>query len=152
AARNFQIGLATRLAPRKQMRLFILTVGGVPAAWGLVLVWRDDWLWYMPTFNLDYEKFSPGVVLLDLVLLQAMSEGVKVLDLGIGDETYKQRFANGKTEVARVVLTRSIPRYLRLRLRVAAASLLARSPALDRLARAQLRKPRAKKPGTKTPQ
>lgn len=139
ARRDFQVSVAEQISPQHHIRIFELCVGGVAIAWGLVLLFERNWLWYMPTFEMKYARFSPGIVLLDLVVLEAVREGARVVDLGIGDEPYKQRFANAENFVTGAVVTSSLSRYLQVKWKTAAIEMLARCPALDRAARNLLR-------------
>jgi CelD/BcsL family acetyltransferase involved in cellulose biosynthesis len=74
-----------------------------------VLRWKDEILayhlgflhdgtftWYKPTFNVDYAKYSPGEVLLQKLLESALAENVRLFDFTVGDEAFKERFANVK--------------------------------------------------------
>jgi CelD/BcsL family acetyltransferase involved in cellulose biosynthesis len=56
-------------------------------------------LWYKPTFEIDLARRSPGEVLLRNLILRAESESARVFDFGLGEEPFKNRFAN---HVARV--------------------------------------------------
>ena len=80
-----------------------------------VLRWKDEVLayhlgflhdgiftWYKPTFNVDYAKYSPGEVLLQKLLESALAENVRLFDFTVGDEAFKERFANVKNANLRV--------------------------------------------------
>ena len=95
-----------------------------------VLRWRDEVLayhlgflfdgvftWYKPTFNLDYARFSPGEVLLKCLLEDALTSEVQVFDFTVGDEPFKERFANVKNQVLQVQFVRTTKRGARERLR-----------------------------------
>lgn len=56
-------------------------------------------LWYKPSFDPALARHSPGEVLLRHLLLASAEEGVDTFDFGIGDEPFKQRFANQVPEV-----------------------------------------------------
>lgn len=77
-----------------------------------VLRWRDELLachfgffydrvatWYLPAFNVDYARSSPGVVLLKKLLEDAMTSGAREFDFGLVDSPHKERFANVKREL-----------------------------------------------------
>lgn len=50
--------------------------------------------WWFPVYVTEFSRYSPGLVLI-LELLRGMEEhGLRSLDLGKGDESYKQRIAN----------------------------------------------------------
>jgi CelD/BcsL family acetyltransferase involved in cellulose biosynthesis len=50
--------------------------------------------WWFPVYVTSFSRFSPGLILC-LDILRAMpDQGLQVMDLGKGDEPYKQRLAN----------------------------------------------------------
>ncbi len=70
------------------------------------IVWRDQpiafhfgfsyagcYLWYKPSFDIKLASHSPGEVLLRQLILAAISEAADSFDFGLGDETFKHRFA-----------------------------------------------------------
>jgi CelD/BcsL family acetyltransferase involved in cellulose biosynthesis len=75
------------------LRFTRIDLAGHPAAFHFGFCHRGVYLWYKPTFDLALAKFSPGEVLLRQVLLAAIEEGAATFDFGLGDETYKSRFA-----------------------------------------------------------
>jgi CelD/BcsL family acetyltransferase involved in cellulose biosynthesis len=67
----------------------------------------DDYLYYKPTFDVEIASRSPGLLLMHHLLSAAHREGVRVFDLGLGDEEYKRRFANASKHVQTWGLYRS---------------------------------------------
>lgn len=65
-------------------------------------------IWHTPVINLRYLACSP----LEILLLETVEEcarlGVKVLDYGLGDEAYKDRFSNASRPVADLFLPASV--------------------------------------------
>jgi CelD/BcsL family acetyltransferase involved in cellulose biosynthesis len=52
--------------------------------------------WWFPVYDTRFHRYSPGLILC-LEILRAMpSQGLRTLDLGKGDEPYKQRLANAE--------------------------------------------------------
>lgn len=91
-----------------------LTSAADPAGWLRFtrIRWRDrsiafhfgfcyegTYLWYKPSFAIDLAKRSPGEVLLRQLILAALDEGATTFDFGLGDETFKYRFANRVQQV-----------------------------------------------------
>jgi CelD/BcsL family acetyltransferase involved in cellulose biosynthesis len=76
--------------------------------------------YWFPAYDSDFAKLSPGLVLLHRMISAAPGHGIKLVDLGRGDQEYKRRLANGEYLVAEG----RIP----VRGRVYRASLLARHP------------------------
>ena len=54
---------------------------------------------WIPAFDAELAKQSPGLVLLRAVLLEAPARGVTLFDFGKGDESYKLSVANDTIEV-----------------------------------------------------
>lgn len=93
--RAFLTQLAQLLAPAGWLRVSQLEVNGEAIAWNYGFRFMDSWFWYLPTFHIQYEASSPGSCLLRLLMEEACADpSVKRLDLGLGGETYKDRFSN----------------------------------------------------------
>jgi CelD/BcsL family acetyltransferase involved in cellulose biosynthesis len=75
------------------LRFMRLDLKGKPIAFHLGFCYRDQFMWYKPTFDIEWARSSPGEVLLRQLLLAALDEGAKVFDFGLGDEAFKARFA-----------------------------------------------------------
>jgi CelD/BcsL family acetyltransferase involved in cellulose biosynthesis len=56
--------------------------------------------WWLPAYDPDYARYSPGLILLVQLARSADREGFSVIDLGKGDELYKSRFMTGAVTVA----------------------------------------------------
>jgi CelD/BcsL family acetyltransferase involved in cellulose biosynthesis len=63
-------------------------------------------LWF-PTYNPDFEKYSPGLILLLKMAEAAAARGVCRLELGPGNEQYKQQFKTGDHPVLEGMLAQS---------------------------------------------
>lgn len=73
----------------------------------LSVVWHEDtvvaahfgmrgdntWHWWFPTYNKAFAEYSPGGILLLMQAEAAAAAGMHRLDLGKGDDLYKQSFA-----------------------------------------------------------
>jgi CelD/BcsL family acetyltransferase involved in cellulose biosynthesis len=59
---------------------------------------RSDraWHWWFPVYEDRYAKYSPGLILLLDVAREAARLGLDYLDLGKGDDPYKQSFTNAE--------------------------------------------------------
>jgi len=51
-------------------------------------------IWF-PAYNTDFEKYSPGLILLLMLAENAADRGIVRIDLGPGEERYKQNFKSG---------------------------------------------------------
>jgi CelD/BcsL family acetyltransferase involved in cellulose biosynthesis len=52
------------------------------------------WQWWFPVYDAEYAKYSPGSLLLLEVARVAADQGHGLLDLGRGEEAYKDRFSD----------------------------------------------------------
>jgi hypothetical protein len=51
-------------------------------------------IWYKPTFNTAFRRYSPGEILLGSLIEYARAEGCTFFDFARGDEAFKRRFAS----------------------------------------------------------
>ncbi|MCA9245775.1 MAG: GNAT family N-acetyltransferase [Planctomycetales bacterium] len=80
--------------------LSVLYAGDRLAAAHLGMRSRDTLHYWYPAHHADFEKYSPGLVLLEEVARAAADQGITRIDLGKGDEPYKARFASDVAQVA----------------------------------------------------
>lgn len=72
------------------------------------------WHWWFPVYSRDHGAYSPGAQLLMSLAEKAAAEGHALLDLGKGDEAYKDSFADTGTALAAGIVSRHSPiTYLR---------------------------------------
>ena len=92
--------------------------------------------WWFPVYDPAYARYSPGLVLC-LELVRAMAdEGLTLLDLGKGDEAYKDRLGNTHIDLLRGAVARD---------RLGARVHRARSWPRDELTRVVLESPRLRR-------
>lgn len=132
AYRSFLETITHLLARRQWIRMFCLQVSEKAIAWGVVLTFPHGWLWYMPTFSLEYERFSPGMILLRMVLEKALeADSVNLVDFGVGEESYKDRFADSAISITGQIVTKSFYRYMQVRLVTKIATFLRKFPYIE---------------------
>ena len=56
--------------------------------------------WWFPAYDKQYASFSPGLILLLEMCRMAPAMGIREIELGAGDETYKDLVANDRIMVA----------------------------------------------------
>jgi CelD/BcsL family acetyltransferase involved in cellulose biosynthesis len=113
-----------------------MMAGEKTLAWNYGFRFRGAWFWYQPTFETDLERFSPGFCLLSKLIEEAAEDpALKVVDLGLGAEEYKERFANGSRRTLYVTLRQSLAKHVKEVLRYGAAEAIKTSPPLERSAR-----------------
>ena len=61
-------------------------------------------LWHTPVINIKYLDYSPLEVLLFETIKYCQKHHIKVLDLGLGDEFYKNRFSNNSRNIYDIVI------------------------------------------------
>lgn len=61
---------------------------------------QSVWHYYLPAYNKEMSKYSPGLILLLKMAEHAPSLGLRTIDLGRGMISYKERLMNGAVTVA----------------------------------------------------
>jgi CelD/BcsL family acetyltransferase involved in cellulose biosynthesis len=130
--RHFIEDLAKRFSDSGVVVLSILMVNGQPAAWNYGFQFHGSWFWYQPTFDGNWEEFSPGYVLLARIITEACdADTIRCVDLGLGYEDYKERFGNSVRQTLHVTASKSWRRHLLEVARYRATALLSRSPRIE---------------------
>ena len=75
--------------------LSVLFAGERPVAAHLGMRSRTAWHYRLPTYDRDFAKYSPGLILLLEMAAQAPALGIRMIDLGKGSALYKQRLMSG---------------------------------------------------------
>ena len=137
----FLTELARLLCRAGWMTLTTLRVGDRPVAWNYGFRFAESWFYYQPTFALEWRQFSPGLCLLSKLVEAACDDpDISLLDLGLGAEGYKQRFANASRQTVHVTLTSSAARHVKERMRYHAVSAIKSSPRLEAYVRRIMRR------------
>jgi CelD/BcsL family acetyltransferase involved in cellulose biosynthesis len=112
--------------------LSMLMLGERPVAWIYGFQFHGSWFIYQATFDSRQEEHSPGHCLLSTIIIEACDlDGMKVVDLGLGAEGYKERFEDSTRQTLYVTVTKSWRCHLREMMRYRAASWLKRSPKIE---------------------
>jgi CelD/BcsL family acetyltransferase involved in cellulose biosynthesis len=107
-------------------------VGSRAVAWNYGFRFCGSWFYYQPTFDTDWREFSPGFCLLSKIVEAACDDlEIRRIDLGLGAEGYKERFATGTRQTLNVTATASTARYFREAARYHAAAIIKSSPRLE---------------------
>ena len=124
--------LAHELSGPEWIAFSRLLVNDVTAAWNYGFRFAGSWFWYQPTVNDYYGDFSPGYCLLaKIVELACVSPELGMVDLGLGAEGYKERFANTSRRTLYCELNRSLVRHWRALARYRLTEIATTSPALE---------------------
>ena len=112
--RVFLTELAKVLSGSGWLTLTRLLSGEKALAWNYGFQFHGTWFWYQPTFDSDQERYSPGFCLLTKLIEEAASDSAwQTVDMGLGAEEYKERFANHSRETLYVTLKSSVGAHLR---------------------------------------
>ena len=129
---DFLVKAARLLADRGWMALWRLSVGGQPIAWQYGFNFGGSWFCYQFTFDIRFRSYSPGTCLLARIVVDACdTAGIGRVDLGLGDEGYKSRFATSYRETVYVTVTSSVAHHVRERLRYHTAAAIKSVPPLE---------------------
>jgi CelD/BcsL family acetyltransferase involved in cellulose biosynthesis len=135
--RLFLAELARLLSESGWLALTQMSAGETTFAWNYGFQFQDTWFWYQPTFDSDLEKYSPGYCLLAKMIEEAVDiDTLKIVDLGLGAEEYKDRFANQTRETLCVTLRSSAWQHVREVLRYYAVRIISASEGLEPTVRA----------------
>jgi CelD/BcsL family acetyltransferase involved in cellulose biosynthesis len=109
-----------------------LSAGDKTFAWNYGFRFQDTLFWYQPTFDTDIEKYSPGFCLLSKIVEEAADDPtLGTVDMGLGDEDYKERFCNQTRRTLYVTLRSSAARHAREILQYRTARTVKASAALE---------------------
>ena len=134
--------LAKLLSSHGWITLNQLRAGDQPIAWLYAFRFARHWSFYQMTFDCSFSGYSPGSGLRLKVIEEACdSSDTDFVDLGLGGEHHKKRWATGTRETLNVTLARSTMTYLRVAARYHAAAAIKTSPRLEHYVRRMLGRP-----------
>ena len=130
--RIFLRELALSLSHSGWAMMSTMLVGTKPIAWNYGFQFAGSWFWYQPTFDSAYGDFSPGLCLLANIVETACDRpDVEVVDLGLGAEEYKVRFATSHRQTLYLELHQAFGNHLHAVLRFHVARVAKASPRLE---------------------
>ena len=107
--RVFLRELTSLVSVAEWLKISELQINGQPVAWNYGFRFGDSWFWYLPSFKIEYDTCSPGSCLLRLLVEEGCADpSLRWLDLGLGDESYKDRFATTTRTTRHIQLSRSL--------------------------------------------
>jgi CelD/BcsL family acetyltransferase involved in cellulose biosynthesis len=134
--------LAKLLSSHGWITLNQLRAGDHPVAWLYAFRFARHWSFYQMTFDCSFREYSPGSGLRLRVIEEACdSSETDFVDLGLGGEHHKKRWAKSTRETLHVTLARSAVTYLRVAARYHAAAAIKTSPRLEQYVRRVLGRP-----------
>jgi CelD/BcsL family acetyltransferase involved in cellulose biosynthesis len=130
--RIFLYELARRLSLAGWLTLSRLFIAESPAAWNYGFQFAGGWFWYQPTLASVYEDYSPGFCLLSkIVETECDRPELDIVDLGLGAEGYKDRFATSNRQTLHLTLNQSLYGHVRAVARNYAAAVATASPRME---------------------
>lgn len=131
--RRFLEELAKLLGESGWLRLSVMVKREAIIAWNYGFQFEDTWFWYQPTFETELERYSPGFCLLGKIIEDsAATSHIKIVDLGLGAEEYKEALANQTRKTLYVSLRGSRLEHSREMLRYGAARLVQSWPGVEK--------------------
>ena len=135
--RRFVEELGKLLSAQGSLRCSVLRLSGRAVAWHFGMAFHGKWFWYQPAFDLEFDHASPGTFLLREVIRDAArSTEISAIDLGLGDEGYKNRYSNSVLRTLHFTLDLSRLRLAREMSRYHLAEAVKRFPKVEKMARA----------------
>lgn len=137
--RAFIAELSRLLSKPGWLALTRMTSGDRVLAWNYGFQFQSTWFWYQPTFDMKLEKYSPGFCLLAKMVEEAAADPVvHTVDLGLGAEEYKDRFANQVRPTVWVSVTPSRARHFSTILRYRISEIVKKNRSVEKIARSLL--------------
>jgi CelD/BcsL family acetyltransferase involved in cellulose biosynthesis len=134
--RLFLQELARSLSSSGWLTLTQLMAGSSAVAWNYGFQFRGSWFWYQPAFESSLERQSPGFCLLTKIVAEACdAPEMRVVDLGLGAEGYKERLANNTRATLHGIMTTSLISHLKAVVRYRLARIVKVSPRLESFVR-----------------
>jgi hypothetical protein len=134
--RQFLRELVSLLAKQKWFDLMSLYAGDQLVAANYGFRFQGSWFWYQPVIANQFEDLSPGFCLLTKIVEDASRDPeAQMVDLGLGAEGYKERFANAERTTLHGTLSRHAVDLWWARGRYHASQGIQAQPRLEPLAR-----------------
>ena len=131
--RAFLRELAKLLAAQGWLTFSTLKLDGQTIAWNYGFRFAGSWFWYQPAFDSEQQHLSPGTHLLCEILREASADTeIRTVDLGLGDEGYKQRYAKAARQTLHISASRSKLRFVAEVCRYRVAGFVKKSPRVEK--------------------
>jgi CelD/BcsL family acetyltransferase involved in cellulose biosynthesis/predicted ATP-grasp superfamily ATP-dependent carboligase len=109
--RDFYRQLTREIAPKGWLLFSIVEFNGKPIAFHYGFDYNGSVIWYKPSFDVEFEQHSPGIVMVQHLIRYAIEHGRRELDFTVGDEAFKRRFTNATRRTFGVSVFRDPARY-----------------------------------------
>lgn len=92
--RAFYLALAAGLHSAGWLLFSVVEFNGQPIAFHFGFDYCGSLIWYKPSFDVRYSEHSPGLLLTRKIIEDGLERSKRELDFTIGEEAFKDRFAN----------------------------------------------------------
>jgi CelD/BcsL family acetyltransferase involved in cellulose biosynthesis len=92
--RSFYWALAAALHSAGWLLFSVVEFNGQPIAFHFGFDYFGSIIWYKPSFEVKYAEHSPGLLLTRKLIEDGVARSRREIDFTIGDEPFKDRFAN----------------------------------------------------------
>jgi CelD/BcsL family acetyltransferase involved in cellulose biosynthesis len=113
--RAFYLALAAGLHSAGWLLFSVLEFNGQPIAFHFGFDYCGSLIWYKPSFDVRYSEHSPGLLLTRKIIEDGVQRSKRELDFTIGEESFKDRFANISRFNVTLSVYHSAPSALRAR-------------------------------------
>ena len=97
--KKFICDISEQFLKTNNLSLIVLKMSNLVLAVHLAFFHNNQYLYYLPSFNSEYKKYSPGRLLLEKSIEYAIDRKYKKFDFLNGDEAYKYNYSNNVTEI-----------------------------------------------------
>lgn len=105
--RAFYASLAASMHRAGWLLFSVVELDSEPIAIHFGFDYAGTVMWYKPSFETKYAEHSPGVLLIRELIADALVRGRREIDFTIGEERFKERFANLQRTNAYAAMYRS---------------------------------------------
>jgi len=111
--RTFYLALAAALHSAGWLLFSVLEFNGQPIAFHFGFDYFGSIIWYKPSFEVRYAEHSPGLLLTRKIIEDCVQRSKRELDFTIGEEAFKDRFANVSRSNVTLSVYHDLPNALR---------------------------------------
>ncbi|MET0535982.1 MAG: GNAT family N-acetyltransferase [Steroidobacter sp.] len=113
--RTFYLALAAGLHSAGWLLFSVVEFNGQPIAFHFGFDYFGSLIWYKPSFDVRYAEHSPGLLLTRKIIEDGLQRSKRELDFTIGEEAFKDRFANVSRFNVTLSVYHNLPSALRAR-------------------------------------
>lgn len=101
---EFHKDVASALARNGWLRIYVLYFNDTPVAYIYGYLFKKVFWYYQTSYDLTLKDYSPGAVVLQMVIKSLIEEGAQEFDFLRGDEEYKFSFSSGYRQLSTAYL------------------------------------------------